>query len=298
MAGARGPDMDGKVVVVTGANSGIGLETATVLASMGAPVVMTSRDRVKGEAALSEVRERSGNDDTELGDLDLASFASIRSFAAWLLDRHDRLDVLVCNAGLILDTRQETDEGFEMMFGVNHLGHFLLFDLLRQRLVASAPSRVVVVSSVAHRFAIGGLDRSDLNAVASFDGFSRYSQSKLANLLFASEAARRLEGTGVTVNALHPGLIRSGFARDGDTSALALLSRLFGPVALRSPKAGARTTITLASSDEPRVAGASGRYFSHGRAQLASHRGRDPDAARWLWEESERLVAAASQSQR
>lgn len=295
MTNGRTPDLRAKVVVVTGANSGIGLETASALASMGATVVMTARDRAKGEAALAEVRERSGNDSTELADLDLASFASVRAFAAWLLDRHDRIDVLVCNAGLILDSRRETAEGFEMMFGVNHLGHFLLFDLLRERLVASAPASVVVVSSVAHRFAIGGLDESDLNAIGSFDGFLRYSQSKLANLLFSNEAARQLTGTGVTVNAVHPGLINSGFGRDGDTTALAALSQVFGRIALRSPKGGARTSVMLASSNQPKVAGVSGKYFSHGRPQLASRRGRDVDAARWLWEESERLVAAASQ---
>lgn len=167
------PDLSGQVVVVTGANVGIGFETALALAAMGATVVMTARDRAKGEAAMAEVRERTGSTAVELGDLDLASFASIRTFAGWLLDRHDRLDVLVANAGLILDHRLVTDEGFEMMFGVNHLGHFLLTSLLRDRLVASAPARVVVVSSTGHRFAFGGLDRADLQADASFAGFPR-----------------------------------------------------------------------------------------------------------------------------
>ena len=142
-------DLTGQVIIVTGANSGIGKETAVALAAMGATVVMTARSRAKGEEALAEVAARSGSDRIVLGSLDLASFASIRAFASWFLDGYDRLDVLVNNAGLIVDTRQETVEGFELMFGVNHLGHFLLTDLLRERLIASAPSRVVVVSSRA-----------------------------------------------------------------------------------------------------------------------------------------------------
>jgi NAD(P)-dependent dehydrogenase (short-subunit alcohol dehydrogenase family) len=292
MSRREAPDLTGKVVVVTGANVGIGFETAAALAAMGATVVMTARNRAKGEAAVAAVRERTGSNTVELGNLDLASFASIRSFAAWLLDRHDRLDVLVANAGLILDHRLETDQGFEMMFGVNHLGHFLLSQLLRERLVASAPARVVVVSSVAHRFALGGLDRSDLQATASFVGFQRYSQSKLANVLFANELARRLGGTGVTVNAVHPGSINSHFGGDGDTGAMGALLKVFGRIVLRSPRVGAKTSVLLASSLEPRVAEVSGGYFSHGRRWPAGRQARRVEQARWLWEESERLVSS------
>lgn len=287
------PDLTGKVMVVTGANSGIGKETAVSLAKAGATVVMAARNRDKGEAALAGVRRRSGNDGVVLGQLDLASFASIRAFAADLLERHDRLDVLVANAGLILDLRLQTDEGFEMMFGVNHVGHFLLFDLLRDQLVASAPARVVVVSSVAHRLAVGGLDRADLQAHYSFNGFNRYCQSKLANLLFAKEAARRLAGTGVTVNAVHPGAIHSHFGRDGDTGLIGWFVKIFGPIVLRSPRAGARTSVLLAGSDKARIAGTTGGYFAHGRRWPASHRARDEGEARWLWDHSRQLVADA-----
>ena len=294
MAAKEEPDLTGQVIVVTGANTGIGLETAVALAAMGAHVVMTARSRAKGEAALAEVRRRTGSDAVELGDLDLASFASIRAFADWLLTTHDRLDVLVNNAGLILDHRLETDQHFEMMFGVNHVGHFLLTDLLRERLVASAPARVVVLSSVAHRYAIGGMDRADLDATGSFSGMGRYSQSKLANALFAAELARRLAGTGVTVNAVHPGAINSHFGGDGDTGAMGALIKVFGKVVLRSPKAGAKTSVLLASSRLPRVAGQTGGYWSHGRRWKASRRARSLSEARWLWEETERLVAAAS----
>ncbi len=288
------PDLSGKVMVITGANTGIGKETAVALAAMGATVVMTARTRAKGEEALAEVRRRSGSETVELGDLDLSSFASIRAFAAWMLDRHDRIDVLVNNAGLITDTRRETAEGFEEMFGVNHLGHFLLTDLLRERLVASAPARVVVLSSMAHRFALGGLNRTDLQGIHSFQGFSAYSQSKLANALFGMELARRLDGTGVTVNCVHPGAINSHFGGDGDTGALGRFIKVTGRFVLRSPKTGAKTSVLMASSRHPRIAGTTGGYFSHGRKWPASRRTRSTEEASWLWDESVRLVAEVS----
>ncbi|MCU1454512.1 MAG: dehydrogenase, short-chain alcohol dehydrogenase like, partial [Acidimicrobiales bacterium] len=256
------PDMTGKVVVITGANSGIGKETAVALAATGATVVLCARDRERGEAALAEVRRRAGSDRVELAELDLASFRSIREFAAWLLDRHPRLDVLVDNAGLVTDRRMLTCEGFEVMFGVNHLGHFLLTDLLRERLVASAPARIVVVSSVAHRFVLGGLPRADLQSAYGFVGFMGYSQSKLANVLFTRELARQLAGTGVTVNCLHPGNVHTRFGRDGDTRGLGALLQAIGWLVLRTPKAGAKTSVLLASSDAPRIAETTGGYFS------------------------------------
>lgn len=290
----RRPDLTGKVIVVTGANSGIGKETAVALAAMGATVVMTARIRAKGTAALAEVRRRARSDRVELGDLDLSSFTSIRTFAAWLLDRHDRLDVLVNNAGLITDTRRETAEGFEEMFGVNHLGHFLLTDLLQARLVASAPARVVVLTSVAHRLAITGLNRADLQGTQTFEGFTNYSQSKLANAQFALVLARRFDGTGVTVNAVHPGIVNSHFGGDGDTGALGMLIGIFGRFLLRSPRSGASTVVMLASSERSRIAGSTGGYYSHGRRWPPSRRARDVEEGEWLWAESEHLVASVS----
>ncbi len=284
-------DLTGQVIIVTGANSGIGKETAVALAAMGATVVMTARSRTKGEDALAEVVARSGSSDVVLGSLDLASFASIRAFASWFLGAYDRLNVLVNNAGLIVDTRQETVEGFELMFGVNHLGHFLLTDLLRDRLVASAPARVVVVSSLAHRWAVSGLNRADLQTTGRFNGFSAYGRSKLANAQFALELARQLGATGVTVNCAHPGSIYSGFGRDGDTGFLGQLIDITGRVVLRSPRTGAKTQVLLASSTSPRVAGRTGGYWSHGRCWRASRHARNREEARWLWEESARLVA-------
>jgi NAD(P)-dependent dehydrogenase (short-subunit alcohol dehydrogenase family) len=287
-------DLTGKVVVVTGANAGIGLETSAALAAMGATVVMAARDRGRGEAAVAEVRRRTGNEVVVQGELDLASFASIRAFAEWVLGEFDRLDVLVNNAGLILDDRTETVEGFETMFGVNHLGHFLLTSLLRERLVASAPARVVVVSSLVHRLPVRGLRRHDLQSTGRFNGFLVYSRSKLANAQFALELARRLDGTGVTVHAVHPGSINSHFGGDGDTGAMGWLVARFGRFVLRSPEAGARTQVMLASSTDPKVAATTGGYWSHGRRWRPSRAARNPEAARWLWDESERLVAAAS----
>ena len=235
----RRPDLTGRVVVVTGGNSGIGKETVAGLANLGATVVLASRDPGRGEAAKADLLARSrptGAGDIVVGELDLGSFASIRSFAAWVLDRFDRLDVLVCNAGLITEQRRTTAEGFEEMFGVNHLGHFLLADLVRERLVASAPSRVVVVSSFAHRWVVGGLPREDLQREQGFGSFAAYGGSKLANLQFARELARRLGPSGVVVNALHPGSIKSHFGGDGDTGMLGWLMGTLGPFVLRGPR--------------------------------------------------------------
>lgn len=286
--------MDGKVVVVTGANSGIGRETALGLARLGATVVMTARNQAKGEEAVAYVEHSTDGGKVELGHLDLASLDSVREFAAWFLDRFDRLDVLVNNAGLIVDTRSETADGFEQMFGVNHLGHFLLTDLLRERLVASAPSRVVVVSSLAHRIAVGGISRTDLQSTRRFRGFPAYGRSKLANLLFTVELARQLEGTGVTVNAVHPGSVNSHFAGDGDSGLLGSLISTFGRFVLSSPTKGAKASLLLATSGDPRIASSNGGYFSKGRRRRPSRAARNVDDAAWLWAESRRLVGQTS----
>ena len=291
MGAKQREDLTGKVVIVTGANSGIGKETAVSLAAMGATVVMTARNAAKGDAARDEVVARSGSSDVVLGSLDLASFASIREFAAWFLATFDRLDVLVNNAGLMVDTRQSTADGFELMFGTNHLGHFELTALLRQRLIDSAPARIVVVSSIAHRWAFTGQDRSDLQSDLGFNGFNAYGRSKLANAQFTLELAHQLQGTGVTVNCLHPGSIYSGFGRDGDTGVLGWFIDVFGRIVLRSPKTGAKTQVKLASSTKPKVAESNGAYWSHGMKGRASRHARNREEARWLWEESERLAA-------
>jgi len=286
-------DMTGKVTVITGGNTGIGKEAAVGLAGLGARVVITSRNEERGRAARDEIVERSGSHVVEVMPLDLASFGSIRSFAADVLDRYDRLDVLVNNAGLILLRRRETEDGFEETFGVNHLGHFLLTDLLLDRLRASAPARVVVVSSNAHKGARRGLDFDDLQGKGNYRWMDAYNKSKLANIYFTRELARRLDGTGITVNALHPGFVRSDFGRGGDLGGVYGwgIKYLASPFAISAEK-GARTTIHLASS--PDVDGVTGGYFYKCRPANPSSVAQDDAAAGRLWGVSEQLVASVA----
>ncbi|MSO78614.1 MAG: SDR family oxidoreductase [Acidimicrobiia bacterium] len=280
--------MDTKVVLITGGNAGIGKETAVGLAQQGARVLITSRDAERGAGALAEIRDRSGSAAVEVVALDLADLASVRRCAAEVLQRTDRLDVLVDNAGLVMSRRTQTADGFETTFGVNHLGHFLLTNLLLDRLRASAPSRVVVVSSDAHKQARHGLDFDDLQSERSYRPFVVYGKTKLANIYFARELARRLEGTGVTANSLHPGFVASRFARDGDTGSLLQLAMLLARPFAISQVAGARTSIWLASSSD--VDGVSGLYFYKCASAHTSKAGADDEAAKRLWAVSEELV--------
>jgi retinol dehydrogenase 12 len=274
-----------KTVLVTGANSGIGFETAAGLADMGARVVMTARDAQKGEDAVARVRERSPDADVEWMELDLASLRNVRVFAAAFNERVDKLNVLVNNAGLIFDRRVLTEDGFEMTFQVNHLGPFLLTNLLLDKLKASRPSRIVNVSSVTHRGAL--LDFDDLQGERSFGGMRAYGKSKLCNILFTRELARRLDGTGVTSNALHPGTVRTGFSGGGDTGLLNLGWRI-GGIFFKSPKKGAETSIYLASSYD--VEAVSGEYFVKKRIAQASAAAMNDETARRLWDVSADLA--------
>jgi NAD(P)-dependent dehydrogenase (short-subunit alcohol dehydrogenase family) len=278
-----------KTVVITGGNAGIGKETAIGLAKQGARVVITARDARRGREAVDEIRERSGSDDVEVMDLDLADLSSVRRFAGDYAKRHDRLDVLVNNAGLVLINRTETVDGFESQFGVNHLGHFLLTQLLLDQIRASAPSRIVVVSSHAHKQARKGLDFDDLQSERGYSPFGVYAKTKLANIYFTRELARRLEGAGVTANALHPGFVASRFGRDGDGGFLAEIAMTLGRPLAQSPEKGARTSVYLASS--PDVDGVSGAYFYRCRQTRPSSVALDDEAARRLWALSEELVA-------
>ncbi|NJK33094.1 MAG: SDR family NAD(P)-dependent oxidoreductase [Deltaproteobacteria bacterium] len=183
--------MQGKVVLITGGNTGIGKFTAIGLSKLGAKVIFTSRNQRKGDVARAEIREAAGNSTCEFMILDLASFASIEKFAAEFLRRFERLDVLILNAGLILDTRSETKQGFETTFGVNHLGHMYLTELLLDRVKASAPSRIVVLASDAHKGARTGLDFDDLMSARGYSGWMVYCRSKLANILYTRALAKR-----------------------------------------------------------------------------------------------------------
>lgn len=284
--------MQGKTVLITGGNSGIGKHTAIGLAKLGAKVVFTSRSQRKGDVARAEIREAANTQQVDFMDLDLADFASIERFAGEFQRKVERLDVLVLNAGLVLDTRSTTKQGFETTFGVNHLGHMLLTELLLDRLKACTPSRVLVLASDAHKGARGGLDFDDLMAARSFNGWKVYCRSKLANILYTRALAKRLEGTGVTVNAVHPGLVASGFAAADDVRGA--VSRvgmtLLRPFMLSSEK-GARTSIWVAS--DPQFERESGGYYARCKPASLSAAAKDDAAAEQLWTISETLIAGA-----
>ncbi len=282
--------MTEQVAVITGGNAGIGKETAVALARAGWRVFITARDPGRGTAALEDIRARSASERTAVIPLDLADLASVRAFPALLAAQTDQLDVLVNNAGLVLQDRRVTSDGFEQTFGVNHLGHFLLTDLLLDRLRANPNgSRVVVVSSHAHKMARRGLDFDDLQTEhRRYRGFAAYSRSKLANILFTRELARRLDGSNITVNALHPGFVDSRFGRDGDTRRWFEVAYRVGSVMAITPEAGAQTSVYLASS--PDVDGITGEYFYKGRPAKVSSAALDNVAATRLWAASEILV--------
>ncbi len=286
---SAGSTMNGKVCLVTGANQGIGKETAIGLAKLGATVVMTARDQAKGAAALAEIKQRSGNDTVTLMPVDFGSFDSIRRFAADFQATHPQLHVLVNNAGAYNAARTVTKDGFETTFGVNHLGYFLTTKLLLDTLKASAPSRIVSVSSAAHSRAKINFD--DLQGEQSYGGFGAYGQSKLANVLFTYELARRLEGSGVTANCLHPGVVRTGFATNnsGFIGGLVVVFQTIGKPFLLTPEKGALTSIYLASSSE--VEGVTGKYFAKSHEAESNAISHDKDVARRLWDLSEQMVA-------
>jgi len=282
-----------KVALVTGANTGIGLETARGLAEQGATVVMTSRNMDKGNAAVADVKATSGNDKVEVLQLDLASFASIRAAAETFLSKHDRLDILVNNAGLMLSERRTTQEGFEQTFGVNHLGHFLLTDLLLDRIKASAPARIINLSSAGHAMGNKGLDFDDLMyETRKYSGFTAYCDTKLANVYFTRSLAKRLEGTNVVTHAVHPGAIRSNFAVDGDVKgAMGFMFALMRPF-FPGTKTGAKTSLHCAISAD---AGTStGEYWARSKRKKPAPFALDEAAAERLWTVSEELIASVS----
>ena len=282
-------DLGGQVAVVTGGNSGIGKETAAALAGMGAHVIIAARNPTKAAAAVRELRDRAPNATVEHLPLDLASFASVHAFADDFDERFDRLDVLVNNAGGVLHKRIVTEDGHETQFQVNHLSHFLLTALLRNRLEAAPSGRVVNVSSTAHNYARGGLDFDDLDwERRKYRGFLVYCHTKLANVLFTRELARRLEGTELTANAVHPGWVGSNFGREGDMGRVLGVAFVLGRPFAISNEAGARTSVYLASS--PDVDGVTGQYFYKCRVGKPSNAALDDAAAARLWDASAALT--------
>ena len=282
--------MDGRTVLITGGNTGLGKETAVALAREGALVVFTTRDAQKGAIALTEIRNRSGNDAVVVMELDLARLASVREFASAFGERHGHFDVLVNNAGLILGSRRETVDGYETTFQVNHLGPFLLTTLLRDQLVAGDRARVVNVASAAHSSARRGLDFDDLQSTRRYPSLAVYARSKLANILFTRELARRWNAVGITANAVHPGFVASDFGRGGDVSRLAELAYPMIRVMAKTPEQGARTQVYVASA--PELEGVTGGYWANSAPATPSAAARDDAAAARLWEVSERLVSA------
>jgi NAD(P)-dependent dehydrogenase (short-subunit alcohol dehydrogenase family) len=278
-----------RIALVTGGTSGIGRATAHALAKQGMRVVIAGRDRKIADAVAEELRTSTGNADVETLEIDLGSIASVRAAAADYRARHDRLHVLVNCAGLSLARRETSADGFEMTFAVNHLGHFLLTQLLLDRLRASAPSRVVNVSSSGHAF--GKIDFDNLQLERGYGGLKAYSQSKLANVLFTYELARRLDGSGVTVNSVHPGVVATPMNKRSRSIFLFRVSYwMFGWWWMRSPEKGAATVIQLASA--PEVEKETGKYFASGRAVRSSERSHDLETAKKLWDVSVKLTGS------
>lgn len=276
--------MKGKVTMVTGATAGIGKVTARELARSGAEVVLVARDRQKGEATLAEIQAAAPSARLSLLLGDLSSQAAVRRVAADFLEKHDRLHVLVNNAGAILGERRVTEDGIEATFATNHMAYFLLTNLLLDVIKASGPARIVSVASEAHK--AGGLDFDDLMFERrAYASMGAYGASKLANIAWAAELARRLEGTKVTSNSLHPGVIASNFGQSGP-SWMRWGVKLVAPL-LTTPEKGAATTLHLAMS--PAVEGETGKYWKDKKVANPNPQARDPEVGKRLWEVSERL---------
>jgi retinol dehydrogenase 14 len=277
--------MAGKSILITGGTGGIGKATAMGLAALGALVAITGRDLPRAESAAADIRRTTGNPGVTPFAADLSSQVEVRRLAAEVLEAYPRLDVLVNNVGGSWASRHVTADGLERTFAVNHLAAFLLTNLLLVRLKASAPARVVTVSSAAQ--STGTIDFDDLQGERDYSERRAYPQSKLASLMFTYELARRLEGTGVTANVLHPGVVNTSFGADDPGPIFKVLVPFMRPF-MKTPAKGAATSIFLASS--PEVEGVSGQYFANSRPKKSSDRSRDQTAAARLWQVSADLV--------
>ncbi|XP_036943325.1 retinol dehydrogenase 14b [Acanthopagrus latus] len=285
--------MRGKTVIVTGANCGIGKALAGELLKLRARVVMACRDVGSAEEAARDIKKQAGPEQGEvvIKHLDLASLRSVRKFCEEIHEEEPRIDVLINNAGIYQCPYTKTEEGFEMQLGVNHLGHFLLTHLLLDVLKSSAPSRIVVVSSKLYKY--GHINFDDLNSESNYNKSFCYSQSKLANLLFTLELARQLEDTGVTVNALTPGIVRTRLGRHVQIPLLAKpLFYLASLAFFKSPLEGAQTPLYLACS--PEVEGVSGKCFANCEEEELMAKATDEQAAKKLWDISRRMVGLAN----
>ncbi|XP_056888517.1 retinol dehydrogenase 13-like [Takifugu flavidus] len=293
LTGGRCPSkatINGKTVVITGANTGIGKETARELAKRGGRIIMGCRDMEKCEAAAKEIRGTTLNRHVFACQLDLASLKSIREFAEKIKKEEQHLDVLINNAGVMRCPAGKTKDGFDIQFGVNHLGHFLLTNLLLDKLKESAPSRVINLASLAH--IVGKMDFEDLNwEKKKFDTKQAYCQSKLANVLFTRELAKRLQGNGVTVNAVHPGVVATELGRHTGLHQSQFSSTVLSPffsLLVKSPELGAQPVVYLAVSED--MEGVTGKYFDVRTEKEPARQALDEAVAHRLWEVSQRLV--------
>ncbi|KFB36543.1 AGAP007572-PA-like protein [Anopheles sinensis] len=286
---------DGKVILITGANTGIGKETARELLKRGGKVYIACRSLERANQARDELVAQTGLSNIHVLELDLASMDSIRQFAQRydsgrrFLAQEKRLDLLINNAGVMACPKALTKDGFEQQLGVNHLGHFLLTNLLLDALKAAAPSRIVNLSSLAHKY--GKINRKDLNSEHSYNQVTAYCQSKLANVMFTRELAKRLAGTGVTTYAVHPGTVDTDLPRHMGSLFFLFDHKLVKPilsVAFKTPLSGAQTTLYTALDED--LAQESGKYYADCREQKLSKYARDDELAEWLWNESAKMT--------
>lgn len=277
-------DLRGKTVLVTGATAGIGRETALGLAKLGAHVILVGRNPEKTQRVCDELKAASGHQHIDFLLADLSLLSEVRKVAAEFLARFGTLHVLINNVGAINLKREVTQEGFELTFAMNHLGLFLLTELLLPALQKAAPARIINLSSDAHRTT--GLDFDDLQAERGYSSFKVYSRSKLMNVLFTRELAHRVAPMRITANAVHPGMVASDFINKPGT--LGRIANAFVGVFGLTPEAGARTSVFVASS--PQVEGMTGRYFVKSKSVTPSRKARDEAAAKRLWDISERLT--------
>ncbi len=285
------PSLIGKTILITGATSGIGLEAAIVFAAAGAHTIIVGRNPAKTATVLTQIKQRAESAIVEALVCDFSSQDAIRQLATEFCSRYRRLDVLVNNAGTVYARRRLTADGIEATFAVNHLGYFLLTHLLRDLIVASAPARIVNVASTAHYR--GTLDFNDLGFEHGYAIMKAYARSKLANVLFTRELAQRLAGTGVTVNAVHPGVVATHIW-DGAPAWTQPLFAFAKRVFMISPAQGAATIVYLAT--HPDMANVSGRYFEKNRPRAPSKPARNDELAAHLWAESARLTGIANEN--
>ncbi|XP_071832275.1 retinol dehydrogenase 13-like isoform X2 [Apostichopus japonicus] len=281
--------LKGRTVIITGANTGIGKETALDLAKRGGRIILACRDEKKALKARKDIILQSGNTDIHFRHLDLASLKSVRSFAERINSEEDKVHVLINNAGIMRCPFWKTEDGFEMQFGVNHLGHFLLTNLLRAKLQSSSPSRIINVSSIAHER--GKIDFENLNSEKDYQTAEAYANSKLANVLFNRELSKELQGTGVTANAVHPGIVNTEIGRYTGFHKSGFSMTILGPIFwlfVKSPKQGAQTTIHCAISED--LESTSGLYFSDCKPKECSALGKEDQVAKRLWDTSIKLV--------